>query len=77
MNVQQLIEELQKYPPEMRVIVHNCEWGYSDCKPPESTHIRLYSHSKARGYYGRHHDESYSLGDKRGFAVETALLLPR
>jgi hypothetical protein len=34
MNVQQLIEELQKYPPEMRVIVKGYEGGYSDCQPP-------------------------------------------
>jgi hypothetical protein len=30
MNVQQLIEELQKHPPEMRVIVAGYEGVYND-----------------------------------------------
>ena len=76
MNVQQLIEELQKYPPEMRVIVDGYEGGYSDCKPPEPTRIRLNVHEKDRWYYGRHDDAS-SFDDDRDGAIETALLLPR
>jgi len=77
MNVQQLIEELQKYPPEMRVIVEGYEGGYSDCKPPESTRIRLNVHARDKWYYGRHGRESYPLGDNTDGAIETALLLPR
>ena len=77
MNVQQLIEELQKYPPEMRVIVDGYEGGYSDCKPPESTQIRLNVHAKDEWYYGRHDRESYPFADNRDGAIETALLLPR
>ena len=76
MNVQQLIEELQKYPPKMRVIVNGYEGGYSDCDPPESTRIRLNVHGED-SYYGRHDDESYPLFDNEDGAIETALLLPR
>jgi len=77
MNVQQLIEELQKYPPEMRVIVHGYEGGYSDCNPPQSTRIRLNVREKNDWYFGRHDDENYPFGDNRDGAIETALLLPR
>jgi hypothetical protein len=76
MNVQQLIEELQKHPPEMRVIVDGYEGGYSDCKPPESTQIRPNVHEEDTWLYGRHDDASYPFGDEGG-AMETALLLPR
>jgi hypothetical protein len=76
MNVQQLIEELQKHPPEMRVIVDGYEGGYSDCKPPESRQIRLNVHEEDKWYYGRHDDASYPFGDEGG-AMETALRLPR
>jgi hypothetical protein len=76
MNVQQLIEELQKHPPEMRVIVDGYEGGYSDCNPPESTQIRLNVHDEDCWYYGRHDEENYPFGDKGG-AKETALLLLR
>ena len=77
MNVQQLIEELQKYPPEMRVIVDGYEGGYNDCKPPKSTRIRLNVHDEDDWSYGRHDDESYPFCDHRDCAIETALLLPR
>ena len=77
MNVQQLIEELQKYPPKMRVIVNGYEGGYSDCDPPKSTRIRLNAHGEDMWYYGRHDDESYPLFDNEDGAIETALLLPR
>ena len=77
MNVQQLIEELQKYPPEMRVIVDGYEGGYSDCNPPESTRIRLNVHEEDKWYYGRHDGENYPFGDNKNGAIETALLLSR
>ena len=77
MNVQQLIEELQKYPPEMRVIVQGYEGGYSDCTLPEPTRIRLNVHEEDDWCTGRHDDESYPFADNKDGAIETALLLPR
>ena len=79
MNVQQLIEELQKHPPEMRIIVHGYEGGYSDIGSPKTTQIRLNVHNKDKWWMGRHGDADYPLkfvADKDG-AIETALLLPR
>jgi hypothetical protein len=74
MNVQQLIEELQKHPPEMRVIVSGYEGGYNDLDSPKQTSIRLNVHEPDLWYYGRHDDEDYSCGSKDG-SVETALLI--
>ena len=76
MNVQQLIEELQKHPPEMRVIVSGYEGGYSDLSSPPAnqTSIRLNVHAPDCWYYGRHDDAGYPFGDKGG-STETALLI--
>jgi hypothetical protein len=74
MNVQQLIEELQKHPPEMRVIIHGYEGGYHDLTSPESRPIRLNVHEPDCWYYGPHDDEDYSLGNQDS-SKETALLI--
>lgn len=74
MNIQQLIEELQKHPPEMRVIVRGYEGGYDDVEPPELTQIRLNVHAETDWFYGRHEDADHLLGSQDG-AVETALLI--
>lgn len=75
-TVEQLIKELQKYPPKMRVIVDGYEGGYSDPKPPEVTQIQLNVYNEDERYFGRHDDPGLSIGGKDG-AIEAALLLPR
>jgi len=74
MNVQQLIEELQKHPPEMRVIVNGYEGGYKDLDSPNQKSIRLNVHPPDKWYYGTHDDEDYPFGSKDG-SKETALLI--
>jgi hypothetical protein len=74
MNVQQLIEELQKHPPEMRVIVAGYEGGYNDLDSPEQKSIRLNVHPPEYWYYGRHEDENYTLGSDDDI-IEAALLV--
>jgi hypothetical protein len=74
MNVQQLIEELQKHPPEMRVIVNGYEGGYDDLASPNKQSIRLNVHPPDQWYYGKHDDEDCSFGSKDG-SKETALLI--
>lgn len=79
MNVQQLIEELQKHPPEMRVIVDGYEGGYSDLNKVCVEPIRLNVRKEDDWYLGRHDDANYPialLDDKAGPVVD-ALLLPR
>jgi len=74
MNVQQLIEELQKHPPEMRVIVNGYEGGYEDLDLPKQKSIRLNVHPLDQCYYGTHDDEDYPFGNENG-SKETALLI--
>jgi hypothetical protein len=74
MNVQQLIEELQKHPPEMRVIVAGYEGGYNDLDSPKQKSIRLNVHPPEDWYYGRHEDEDYVLGSDDDI-IESALLV--
>jgi hypothetical protein len=74
MNVQQLIEELQKHPPEMRVIVNGYEGGYCDINSLEQKSIRLNVHEPDCWYYGPHDDADHPTGSKEG-SVETALLI--
>jgi hypothetical protein len=74
MNVRQLIEELQKHPPEMRVIVNGYEGGYCDTDSLKQKTIRLNVHGRCL-YYGPHDDAAdYPLGDEKGI-IETALLI--
>lgn len=79
MNVQQLIEELKKYPPEMRVIVNGYEGGYIDLEKVYVQSIRLNVHRKDDWYYGRHDDANYPMAllDDKTAPVVDALLLPR
>jgi hypothetical protein len=77
MNVQQLIEELQKHPPEMRAIVSGYEGGYNDLSSPAAKQISicLNVHAPHRWYKGRHDEaKNYPLEDQGG-STETALLI--
>jgi hypothetical protein len=74
MNVQQLIEELQKHPPEMRVIVAGYEGGYNDLDSLKQRSIRLNVNPPEDWYYGTHEDQDYTLGSEDG-SIENALLI--
>jgi hypothetical protein len=69
MNVQQLIEDLQKHPPAMRVIVSGYEGGYNDVHSIKPISICL--DVNPEWYYGSHDDAE----DHEGGGVETALLI--
>jgi hypothetical protein len=79
MNVQQLIEELQKHPPEMRVIIRGYEEGYDDLDLLIQKSIRLSINSPDEWRDGKYGDadggwsESYPICDNDG-TIETALL---
>jgi molybdopterin biosynthesis enzyme len=74
MTVQDLIDQLQKHPPEMRVIIDGYEGGYHDVDGLEETPIRLNVHDEWS--CGPHDDADYTLGDQSG-QKETALLIAR
>lgn len=53
-TVAQLIAELQKLPPDMRVMVRWYEGGYNDCGVPKLVQIKL--NQNTEWYYGAHDD---------------------
>lgn len=69
-TVVQMIAELQKLPPDMRVMVHGAEGGYDDASAPVVKEIRLNVHTEL--YYGPH-DTPYD-GDEGGEVVKAAII---
>jgi hypothetical protein len=56
MNIRELISELQKYDPEMRVVTSGYEGGYNDLGEFQEVKINLNVNNE--WYYGRH-DNAY------------------
>jgi hypothetical protein len=52
MTVSELIEELQKYPQDIRVVVRGYEGGVDDVGYLEDTYISL--NENTAWYYGKH-----------------------
>lgn len=52
MNVKELIEILEKYPPDMRVVVEGYEDGYDDITIIKELSIKLNANKEF--YYGAH-----------------------
>lgn len=58
MTVQELIEELEKYPPEYRVVFRNVEFGFLDIREIKKSPIVLDVYGKY-GMSGPHEEKSY------------------
>lgn len=68
MNINELIEQLKNYPPDMRVILNGYEGGYADVI---SLHKKeIYLNVNSEWYYGSHEGAS---DNKNG--DETALVV--
>jgi Cys-tRNA synthase (O-phospho-L-seryl-tRNA:Cys-tRNA synthase) len=74
MNVSQLIEILQTYSPDMRVIIDGYEYGYEDVKKEriKPVFIVLDAHGPESYINGPHSDNVHQKGIK-----ELALLIER
>jgi hypothetical protein len=71
MNINELIEQLKNYPPDMRVILDGYEGGYADVISLHKKEIYLNVNSDiATWYYGSHEGAS---DNKNG--DETALVV--
>jgi hypothetical protein len=70
MTVAELIERLQKFPPETRVVVAGYEDGFNDVKWVEGLDIALNVHTE--DYYGAHNTPDCS---KANAEVVPAVLL--
>ena len=59
MTIAELIEELQNYPQDTRVVVRGCEGGADDVGRVKETEIYL-NYNMCTGYYGAHEEVSSS-----------------
>ena len=74
MNVQQLIEELQKYPPDLRVIRKGYESGFDDLSELELTEIIVDYNDGHSWWNGKHAHPSRALpptakGDEQALLI--------
>jgi len=75
MNVQQLIEELQKYPPDMRVIRKGYESGFDDLSELELMEIVVNYNDDGHSWWnGKHAHPSQMLptttkGDEQALLI--------
>ena len=74
MNVQQLIEQLQKYPPGLRVIRKGYERGFDDLSKVELTQIIVDCNAGMGWWNGNHAHPSQTL-PPTAIGDEQALLI--
>jgi hypothetical protein len=72
MKVKELIEQLQKFDPELPVMIQGYEGGIDAPEKPYQTPIRLNVHEE--WYYGKH--EIHNVTDAEKADCE-AIILPR
>lgn len=58
MNVSELIEKLNDFPPDTRVVVRGYEGGFSDMDEIEETEI--YLNCNTSWFYGPHEEVDYA-----------------
>ena len=56
MTVGQLVELLQSYPPDMRVVVNGYENGYDDLSPERVSVVRIALNTGKHRWDGKHGD---------------------
>lgn len=60
MNIRELIEQLQAFPPDMPVLVDGYEGGLTEAQPPVVESV-VFNYRKHRSYSGAHEEEKYTL----------------
>ena len=56
MTVGELIQHLERYPPDMRVVVNGYEEGYDDLSPEQISIVRILLDTGVHAWEGRHGD---------------------
>ena len=74
MNVQQLIEQLQKHPPDMRIIIQGYEGGFNDLDRVEPKEIIVNANDGHSWWKGKHECPNITLS-QTPIGTEQALLL--
>ena len=76
MTIYELMQLLEKHPPDLRVMVNGYEDGYGDLSPDciMTRDVRLNVYTK---WYAGRHDEAYEGNQNRGSGTAKALILHR
>ena len=56
MTIGELIQFLERYPPDMRVVVNGYEEGYDDLSPEQISVARILLNTGVHAWQGRHGD---------------------
>ena len=56
MTIGELIQLLESYPPDLRVVVNGYEEGYDDLSPEQISVVRILLNTGVRAWEGRHGD---------------------
>ena len=75
MNVQQLVQVLKSYPPDLRVVVDGYEDGYDDLSPEQISVVEIALNVGKHRWEGKHGDSRRHT--PRDAEVVEALLLSR
>jgi len=78
MTVAELIQQLQRHPRDLRVVVDGYEDGYDDLSPNQLQTVKITLNTGTRDYVGTHGDLDFAPKENRaGLEVEEALVLHR
>ena len=56
MTIEELMQLLERYPPDMRVVVNGYEEGYDDLSPEQISVARILLDTGVHAWEGRHGD---------------------
>jgi hypothetical protein len=73
MKVKELIEQLQKFDPETRVVTHGYEGGFIDVSEASEMELALFVHSE--WYYGPHEDVVTADHYKKQYQIEKSIVI--
>ena len=78
MTVEELIQLLETYPPDLRVVVNGYEEGYDDLSPEQVSVVNIQLYMGVRSWQGQHGDvrDHWQQGPSSG-GSEKALVLSR
>ena len=73
MKVKELIEQLQKFDPETRVVRPGYEGGYEDLSNVSEYELALNVHTD--WWYGPHEDPEWADHYKKQYQIENSIIL--
>ena len=77
MTVQELIDKLQEYPKDLRVMIEGYEGGYEDLETLATSKIALNVHDEDDQIYGNHEDCDHFRSDEKSRKTTNALIFRR